>query len=80
MNKLLFEVRLLFKNSGIFYQPQKEKVIKSNSCQFCQHRISFIQLTDETKHDNFYYKCSKNNIEITLADTCSSFVRDYRQV
>jgi hypothetical protein len=80
MNKLLFEVRLLFKHSGIFYQPQKNKIIKSNSCQYCKYRMSFIQLTDEENKDNFYYKCKKHDIEISLSDSCAQFQRDYRQV
>ena len=80
MNKLLFEVRLLFKHSGIFYQPQKNKIIKSNSCQYCRYRMSFIQLTDEESKDNFYYKCKKHDIEISLSDSCAQFQRDYRQV
>jgi hypothetical protein len=80
MNKLLFEVRLLFKHSGIFFQAQKNKVIKSNSCQYCKYRRSFIQLTDEESKDNFYYKCKKHDIEISLSDSCAQFQRDYRQV
>jgi hypothetical protein len=80
MNKLLLEVRLLFKHSGIFFQPKKNKVIKSNSCQYCKHRISFIQITDEENKDNFYYKCKKHDIEISLSDSCAQFQRDYRQV
>lgn len=80
MNKLLFEVRLLFKHSGIFYQPQKNSVIKSNSCQYCKYRMSFIQLSDEEEKDNFYYKCKKHEIEISLSDSCAQFQRDFRQV
>jgi len=80
MNKLLFEVRILFKHSGIFFQPQKNNVIKSNSCQYCKYRMSFIQLTDDEGKDNFYYKCKKHDIEILLSDSCAQFQRDYRQV
>jgi len=80
MNKLLFEVRLLFKHSGIFFQPQKNSVIKSNSCQYCKHRMSFIQLSEEESRDNFYYKCKKHDTEISLSDSCAQFQRDYRQV
>jgi len=80
MNKLLFEVRLLFKHSGIFFQPKKNKIIKTSSCQYCKHRMSFIQLTDEDSKDNFYYKCKKHDIEISLSDSCAQFQRDYRQV
>ena len=80
MNKLLFEVRLLFKHSGIMYEPQKDKISKSNSCQHCRYRVSYIELTDEENRDNFYYKCKKHNIEIFLSDSCAHFQRDYRQV
>ena len=80
MNKLLFEVRILFKHSGIFFQPQKNNVVKSNSCQNCKYRMSFIQITDEENRDNFYYKCKKHDIEISLSNSCAQFQRDYRQV
>jgi hypothetical protein len=80
MNKLLFEVRILFKHSGIFFLPQKNNIIKSNSCQYCKYRMSYIQITDEEKKDNFYYKCKKHDIEISLSDSCAQFHRDYRQV
>ena len=79
LNKLLFEVRVLFKHSGIFYQPQKNKVVKFNSCQYCKFRMSFIQITEEENKDNFYYKCKKHDIEIELTDSCKQFERDYRQ-
>lgn len=80
MNKLLFEVRILFKHSGIFFRPQKNSVIKSNSCQYCKFRMSFIQITEEENKDNFYYKCKNHDIEISLSDSCTHFQRDYRQV
>jgi len=80
MNKLLFEVRILFKHSGIFFLLQKNNIIKSNSCQYCKFRMSYIQLTEEEKKDNFYYKCKKHDIEISLSDSCAQFHRDYRQV
>jgi hypothetical protein len=80
MNKLLFEVRILFKQSGIFFLPQKNNIIQSNSCQYCKYRMSYIQITDEHKKDNFYYKCKKHDIEISLSDSCAQFHRDYRQV
>jgi hypothetical protein len=78
LNKLLFEVRILFKQSGIFYQPQKNAVFKDKSCQYCKYRISFIQLDDEEVRDNFYYRCKKHDIEIGLSDTCQQFDREFR--
>jgi hypothetical protein len=79
LNWLLFEVRMLFKHSGIFYQPQKNKVVKFNSCQYCKFRMSFIQITDEENKDNFYYKCIKHDVGIELTDSCKQFERDYKQ-
>ena len=80
MNKLLFEVRILFKHSGLFFQPERNQVVKSNSCQYCKFRMSFIQLSNENSEDNFYYKCKKHEIEINLSDSCAQFERDFRQV
>ena len=80
MNKLLFEVRILFKHSGIFFLPQSKNVIKSNSCQYCKYRMSFVQLSDEKEQDNFHYKCKMHDIDISLSDSCEQFHRDYRQV
>jgi hypothetical protein len=77
LNKLLFEVRILFKQSGIYYQPQKKKVIKTTSCQFCKYRISFIQISDESPNDNFYYKCRIHDTEIKLSDSCQRFEREF---
>jgi len=78
LNKLLFEIRILFKHSGIFFQPQKNKVIKAKSCQYCKSRISFIQIDDDENSDNFYYRCKKHNIEVGLSDTCQQFEREFR--
>jgi hypothetical protein len=80
LNKLLVEIRILFKQSGIFFQLQKNKVIKSNSCQYCKFRLSFIHIKDGDDHDNFYYKCNKHDIEITLSDTCKQFEREFRTI
>jgi len=80
LNKLLFEVRILFKQSGIFFQPQRNKIVKSNSCQYCKFRISFIQINEENDRDNFYYKCNKHDIEVNLSNTCKQFERDFRTI
>jgi hypothetical protein len=77
VNKLLLEVRILFKNSGIYYHPQQNKLIKSNTCQYCRYRLSFIQITEESEKDNFYYKCKKHDKAISLVDTCQQFERDF---
>ena len=60
--------------------PQNNNVIKSNSCQYCKYRMSFVQLSDEKEQDNFYYKCKMHDIDISLSDSCEQFHRDYRQV
>jgi len=76
VNKLLFEIRLMFKHSGISYEPKKKAIMEYKICQYCRHRISFIQISDNAESDNFYYKCKKSNIEISLSSSCSEFERD----
>ena len=76
INKFLFEFRIMMKQGSL---PAKSfsSFYNKNTCQFCKHRLSFIQISDDDITDNFYYKCRKRNIEITLTDTCSKFERDY---
>jgi len=75
-NKLLMELRLIFKKSGIYFEPGRKQVVADNSCQYCRFRISYIQITDDSGSDAFYYRCSKRNLEIRLADSCDGFQRD----
>lgn len=77
INKLLFEVRIYFKNSGIFYEPRKNNIIRSDTCQYCIHRMSYINITGSTENDDFYYKCRRRNIDILLSDSCDQFERDF---
>ncbi len=75
-NQLLMEVRLIFKRAGIYFEPDKKNFIAERSCQYCKHRVTYIQITDDTGSDAFYYRCRKRNIEIRLGDTCDAFQRD----
>lgn len=77
LSRMLFEIRLLFKKSGIYYNQHVNRVIEYKSCQFCRHRMSFIQSGDESEYDGFYYRCKQRNIEITLHDQCEHFDRDF---
>ena len=76
-NRLLFEVRLLFKHSGVQNNDRDSTVLNFKVCQHCKHRLSFIQISNEPASDNFYYKCKKHDIEILLSDTCDQFAREY---
>ena len=78
VSKLLFEVRILFKNSGIYYEAKQNRLIKSNTCQYCRNRLSFIQIADESDRNSFYYICKKHDTQITLSDTCQQFERDFQ--
>jgi len=77
LTKMLLEIRLLFKKSGIHYDQHINRIIEYKSCQFCRHRMSFIQSGDEEDTEEFYYRCKQRNIEITLHDHCEYFDRDY---
>ena len=76
INKFLFEFRILLKR-GAFSYKKFNSLFYKNTCQYCKHRMSFIQISEDDITDNFYYKCRKKDIEIALADTCNKFERDY---
>jgi len=75
-NRLLVEVRLIFRRAGIYFEPDRKKFIAERSCQYCKYRVTYIQITDEQGSDAFYYRCRKRNLEIRLGDTCDAFQRD----
>jgi hypothetical protein len=75
-NRLLTEVRLIFRRAGIYFEPVKKKYIAERSCQFCKYRVTYIQITDDPGSDAFYYRCRKRNLDIRLGDTCDAFERD----
>lgn len=75
-NKLLMELRLIFKRAGVYFDPGRENVVAEKSCRYCRFRISYIQITDESGSDAFYYRCRKRNLEIRLDDSCEAFLRD----
>ena len=77
LNKLLMEIRLLFKSSGIYYDHKDSTVMQSCSCKHCIYRMSFINISDNYDSENFYYRCKKQNVEITLNDSCNNFERDF---
>jgi hypothetical protein len=76
--KILFEIRLIFKHSGLSYEPKINLVIKDDVCEHCKFRMPYIETSGEASLDNFYYKCKKRNVEIDLNDTCKFFKRDYQ--
>ena len=76
--KMLFEIRLIFKHSGLSYDPEKKVVIKDDICEHCIFRMPYIEMSGEASLENFYYKCKKRNVDINLSDTCKFFKRDYQ--
>lgn len=81
VNRMLLEVRNISLKMNTAGEPFKNKLITSNSCYYCRYRMSFIQINEsEDNADNFYYKCKKHNLEISLTDSCKQFEEDYRQV
>ena len=76
--KILFEIRLIFKHSGLSYDSKKEVVVKEDICEFCKFRMPYLEMSGEASLDNFYHKCKKRNVEIDLSDTCKFFQRDYQ--
>ena len=76
--KILFEIRLIFKHSGLSYDPKINLVIKDDVCEHCKFRMPYFEMSSEASLDNFYYKCKKRNVEIELSDTCKFFKRDYQ--
>jgi len=77
-SKILFEIRLLFKHSGLSYNSKINVVVKEDICEHCKFRMPYIEMSGEASLDNFYYKCKKRNVEIDLSDTCKFFKRDYQ--
>ena len=77
LNKFLLEIRIYFKNSGIFYNVNDRSIIRNNTCQYCKHRMSYINISNKDDFENFYYRCKKRNIDILLSDSCIQFERDF---
>ena len=74
--RLLLEVRLLFRHAGISYEHNKKEIMDLKTCQFCKYRLPYIKISENDTVDDFYHKCKKKDIEITLNDTCDQFERD----
>jgi len=77
MTKMLLEIRLIFKKSGIYYDQHSQRVVAHKTCQFCRHRMSYIKTADDDENEGFYYRCKQRNIEITLDYSCEHFNRDF---
>jgi hypothetical protein len=80
MTRMLQEIRLIFKKSGIYYDGHAHRIVAHKSCQFCRHRVSYIKTGDEDEEEGFYYRCRQRNIEIMLHDSCEYFDRDFGSV
>ncbi len=78
LRRYLNEVRFLFKQIGNLDTTRKRAMYDYRSCQYCKHRQSFILIGDQNAYDDFYYKCNKRKVTISLADTCDAFERDFQ--
>jgi len=73
-------VRSLNQVSGIKQNPYSTcQNINLNdykhTCQNCKYRLSYIHI-GEPGHEDFYYRCKLQDIEVTLKDTCKNFKED----
>jgi hypothetical protein len=78
--RMLLEIRLIFKKSGIYYDSHAQRIVAHKSCQFCRHRMSYIKTADDEENEGFYYRCKQRNIEITLDYSCEYFDRDFGSI
>ena len=76
--RLLSEIRLILKRSGLYYERIRDKVITRKTCEFCKYRSSFISIDGDSSENDFYYRCQRKNIEISLGDSCEYFLREFR--
>ena len=73
-----FQLEIKDENSQIVeYEFRNDSIIRSNICQYCKHRMSYINITGETESSDFYYKCRRRNIDILLSDSCEQFAKDF---
>ncbi len=77
INRLLIEVKsVVQRHSSVALDVSPKGMFEFNTCKYCRHRMSFIQITEETALDNFYYKCKLHKKDIALGNTCMQFERD----
>jgi len=80
LTRMLMEIRLVFRKSGIYYDQHAQRIMAHKSCQFCRHRVSYIKTTDEEENEGFYYRCRQRDVEVMLQDSCEHFDRDFGSI
>ena len=49
----------------------------SNSCQFCKHRLAYINIEKGSNfQEDFVHRCALRDVNVTLDESCSSFEKD----
>ena len=49
------------------------------TCQFCKYRMSYIKANISGNKENFYYRCSYHDKNVSLKSTCKQFEFDDRK-
>jgi hypothetical protein len=58
-------------------QTATQTATQMNTCQFCKHRLAFINTTKGPNvQDDFYHKCEVRDCSVSLSDTCPLFEED----
>jgi hypothetical protein len=69
-DSLLYYLRKLA-TSG---KRQKSSAAALNTCQFCKHRMAYINSGDgKESGEDFYHRCGLRNIQVRPEDTCQQF-------
>jgi len=69
------KLALMDKKIIVHSSKQKSESLSQNyrKCQFCKHRQTYINATIHGGENDFYYRCSQHNTEVTLTHTCADF-------
>ena len=73
-DSLMYYFRKLLSREALPYNAASQM---PKTCQFCKHRLAYINTT-KTSHDanDFYHRCGLRNVNITLSDSCEQFQTD----
>jgi hypothetical protein len=57
-----------------FDKRKKTSATTFNTCQFCKHRMAYINSGDSKNvEEDFYHRCGLRNIQVRLEDSCRQF-------
>lgn len=65
------------KFAGNANQQNKVKDTVPKTCQFCKHRLAYINTGKaDNSEEDFYHRCGLRNINIALNDSCKQYEAD----